>query len=135
MIAQEIYDKVRKHLLTQNEKAIDPSSGHCRYKTNNGLKCAIGCLIVDSTYKIGMEGKNAVSIVSDFCLLYLLPENLSHESGHLFLNGLQSIHDSYKCELWESELDAFRIEWDLNLPNNCLDNDLSRLDDDGAPHE
>lgn len=134
MTAQEIYNKVSTHLLTQNEKAIDPSSGQCKYRVNNGLKCAIGCLIVDSNYKIEMEGKNAESLILDFCLWYLFPENLPEYRGYSFLSELQRIHDGKECSSWESELDAFRIGWDLNLPNNCLDNDLSRLDDDGAPH-
>lgn len=132
MTAQEIYDKVRKHLLTQNKKALD--SGYCRYKTNDDLQCAIGCLIGDSKYKVEMEGKNVVSLVNDYFLWYLLPENLLRVDRYTFLQGLQSIHDTYKCELWESELDKFRVNWNLNLPNGSMDTDLSRLDDDGAPH-
>ncbi len=44
MTKQEIFDKVATHLLTQNEKALN-SVGGCVYRTDKGLKCAVGCLI------------------------------------------------------------------------------------------
>ena len=37
--------------------------GKCRYRTNNGLKCAVGQLIPDEVYDMGMEGET----VHDFC--------------------------------------------------------------------
>ena len=46
MNRQEVFDKVAIHLLTQNAKALN-SGGLCVYKTPNGLRCAVGCLIPD----------------------------------------------------------------------------------------
>lgn len=47
MTAQEIFNKVALHLVTQNVKAID-IYGACKYLDRRaGRKCAIGCLIPD----------------------------------------------------------------------------------------
>ena len=46
MTRQEIFDKVFTHLLTQKYQAIT-DDGQCEYLANNGLKCAVGCLIAE----------------------------------------------------------------------------------------
>lgn len=42
---QQIYDFVCRHLLTQNRRAFG-SDGKCKYLTDDGLKCAAGCLFI-----------------------------------------------------------------------------------------
>ncbi len=51
---QEIYDKVSKHLLTQNKKS--KLDGKCSYRGDNHTSCAIGCLIPYDLYDSQMEG-------------------------------------------------------------------------------
>jgi len=43
MTKQEIYDKVCKHLAKQKTRAT--VLGSCAYRTDDGKKCAVGCLI------------------------------------------------------------------------------------------
>lgn len=53
MTDREIFDKVRAHLLNQGVKALTPNlpSGRiCRYRTPDGLMCAVGCLIPETFY-------------------------------------------------------------------------------------
>ena len=42
---QQIYDFVCRHLLTQNRRAFG-GDGKCKYLTDDGLKCAAGCLFI-----------------------------------------------------------------------------------------
>lgn len=54
---QEVFNKVVRHLLTQKQKARVGTT--CMYKTPEGLKCAVGCLIPDELYSQDIEGKPA----------------------------------------------------------------------------
>ena len=46
MEAQEIYNKVKAHLLAQGEPARTRPMGRCVYLNDHGLKCAAGVLAV-----------------------------------------------------------------------------------------
>ena len=83
---QEIFDKVAKHLLTQNERAVN-ASGRCKYRIN-GLKCAAGILISDSDYLPEMEENIALT------LKYFPESGYSKEEIALIhqLQLLQKIH-------------------------------------------
>ena len=49
--AQEVFDQVSSHLLTQMKKSINPKNPSlCVYHADSGLKCAAGCLISDDEY-------------------------------------------------------------------------------------
>lgn len=89
--AQEIFDKVVTHLRTQGEQAsiLKSDGGYsCRYRTEDGLKCAVGCLIPDDDYSPSMEGTYASSVISRN------RDKLSYLSPHLaLLDDLQAVHD------------------------------------------
>lgn len=55
--AQEVFDQVALHLLTQGERSIN-EEGNCAYRGRMGLKCAGGCLIGDDEYDERMENKS-----------------------------------------------------------------------------
>ena len=58
--AQEVFDQMATHLLTQNEK----SAGYLfRYRLGR-LKCAAGCLISDDEYKKSWEGRDWDTLVN-----------------------------------------------------------------------
>lgn len=81
---QEIYDEVVTFLVKQGKRAS--GQGSCMYRTENGLKCAIGCLIPDELYKGEMEGKGANALMAYPELRFLTP--------HMYLlRNLQSAHD------------------------------------------
>ena len=91
---QEIFDQVAKHLLEQAEPSISDENG-CAYRGDNGLKCAVGCLITEDQYEDtyrDFEGKVA--------------DSLPGVDGHVgeFLDELQRIHDAIDPLLWRGEL-------------------------------
>ncbi len=52
---QEVFDKVIAHLEVQGEQALSDNK-ECRYRTSNGLRCAVGYLIPDDAYHPNLEG-------------------------------------------------------------------------------
>ena len=46
---QQIFDQVARHLLKQKVRAVNTVDA-CKYRTENGLMCAAGCLISDEEY-------------------------------------------------------------------------------------
>lgn len=46
-------------VVAQGNPAFDKDAGGCRYRTEDGMKCAAGFLIPDEDYDPEMEGKSA----------------------------------------------------------------------------
>lgn len=104
MTRQEIFDRVVRHLLSQKQKAaIDDVYGNtrCRYRTPDGLRCAVGCLIPDDAYDPSIEGFAVGDLLtSEVPTLCTLRRSLEaggvpcHDSGAVaLLRELQTIHD------------------------------------------
>ena len=105
MTNQEIFTKVKNHLLTQNRKATE--WGICRYRTTNGLKCAVGCLIPAEEYTDSIE----LVTVDLLCCGGIRGFDYLKQFDKSFLRRLQVIHDNVAVENWENELKAFaRLE-------------------------
>lgn len=106
---QEIYDKVRAHLLTQNAKSIGP--GGCRYYGPNGLKCAVGCLVPPDKYSEGIEDQSVFDIRDH------LQDDIPKEDLNLdyMLQDLQSCHDNHYPVLWPSVLDEIAHKYGLHV--------------------
>ena len=125
---QELFDKVSKHLLTQNAKSVRfrpvyDQWPECRYRGDNHLSCAVGCLIDDKYYNPDCEG---VSVPTDLANIssysedkrpLVLANSLTKSLGYSLntaelslLRSLQFIHDTYEVEDWKRELKdlAFR---------------------------
>lgn len=102
--AQEVFDQVAKHLLTQMKKSVakraaesaSDSKDYCMYRGFDGTKCAAGCLISDDEYKLEFENHNW-SYLSD--INYLVPKEHCH-----LIAQLQNIHDCYEPEDWRVKL-------------------------------
>ena len=104
---QEVYDKVKAHLLTQGEKSMN--DGDCMYRGNNGLKCAIGCLIDDTLYNPHIEGI-AITGPSGFLIRHLLVKsgiNVELPKMQNLLNSLQLLHDETSPKDWKQELESY----------------------------
>lgn len=86
--AQEIFNKVSTHLLTQGRAARN-SKGCCRYRTADGLSCAVGCLIPDEFYRPSFEGHSTDKIIR---ALYTCGRADWFEHQDL-LRELQWVHD------------------------------------------
>jgi hypothetical protein len=105
MTEQEVFDKVAKHLLTQNAKSKLPS-GMCAYRGDHGLMCAAGCLIPDDKYDPAINLKawhelTSSNVVSSHC-------------GEL-IQSLQGVHDDWPVDNWKSRLAVVASKYNLEF--------------------
>ena len=109
-IAQEVFDQVKNHLLTQNKKSLLPNEirylgNGCAYRGENGLKCAVGCLIGDDEYTSGIEGMEWASIATGRRIL-------NHKN---MIIDLQNAHDTFnKIEDLVIDLKNIAAKYNLN---------------------
>lgn len=101
--AQEVFDQVKTHLLTQMERSVDFIS-YNKYRSHNGLKCAAGCLIADDEYTMDMEGRIWSSLVI---------ENIIPDYHAILIRDLQFLHDCYQPPEWEERLEKVAKKHDL----------------------
>jgi hypothetical protein len=96
MTNQELFDKVTRHLLTQNAQATRASDGICCYRTDDGKKCAAGSLIDDEHYTFEFEGKLVPSspelLANSLVGQALVASGVAPEQFWLVLE-LQLVHD------------------------------------------
>jgi hypothetical protein len=98
--AQEIFDLVTNHLITQGRPArVD--DGRCRYRMAGGLRCAVGALIPDELYKEEFEGASAYRLIASLYKLELADWREHKE----LLYDLQGIHD----ECSQTTVGAFNL--------------------------
>ncbi len=108
MNSQEIFTKVKTHLLAQNEKSRAEYSTHCMYRGTHGSKCAVGCLIPDELYDSDIENGNVTRIIEvEPQLKCILPDDKDAAEGEFFLNKLQRVHDLYDPVDWSLCLKQF----------------------------
>ena len=103
--AQEVFDQVVTHLLTQMKQSKSSPNGICAYRGKNGLKCAAGCLIADDEYTPEMDNPNPLPNVKvDSNWASQVANGLfPHDHCDLVMK-LQRLHDNnYVCD-WEERL-------------------------------
>lgn len=107
--AQEVFDQVARHLLTQGKRSKD-SDGVCAYRGEDGLSCAAGCLIADEEYRVSFEHRQwaALSSCEEVPKAYAI-----------LIYDLQRVHDRYLPYEWPDELRWVASSYDLS--NACLD--------------
>ena len=95
---QEVFDQVARHLLTQQKRSVtkDEEQFSCRYKNENGLSCAAGCLIADDEYYKDMEGSSWDVLVDE--------DVVPTENCLELIIALQNIHDCAPVEEWRAAL-------------------------------
>lgn len=111
---QLAFDRIARHLLTQNEKArADYTRLTCRYRTDAGLKCAIGALIPDEEYNEDFEGS---ALHTSHPLLAHLQKDLGkpRDEDVYFLRTMQQVHDTADVAMWPAELCAKARVYGLN---------------------
>lgn len=121
--AQEVFDHIAKHLLTQGEacKEIDDISEGpiCRYRNSDDQSCAAGCLISPKEYhSYKFEGKGWTKLVED----KLVPQDHFE-----LIDQLQRIHDCNPAEKWYKCLQFLAKNSNLstaNLDSYAMENNL-----------
>lgn len=96
--AQEVFDFVANHLITQGRPAllsakqkasISVSGVRCAYRADSGDSCAVGCLISPEAYSPTMEGASIRALING---------GQHHLIPHVvLLSNLQHIHDNLEC--------------------------------------
>lgn len=119
MNLQEAFNKIYAH-AQKKEKARE--FGSCRYRTEDGRRCFVGCLIPDDKYDDSIEG----SVPQEN---YKFPHNgICHVNNSLnaigipytlfpYLSQLQAIHDKYDICDWNDELKKFADTHNLTIPS------------------
>ena len=102
---QEVFDQVKTHLLTQNERS--GTSGLCLYRGPNDTKCAAGCLMSDEEYDKDFEDNDWFQLTDE--------HNVTNAHSHLIRN-LQKLHDESPVQEWKTELKL--LAKNLNLKYN-----------------
>lgn len=101
--AQQVFDKVARHLLTQNARATNGTS--CKY-LEGSLKCAAGCLIDENEYKTTFENASWSVLEGR--------GDVPKEHADM-IRELQRIHDTYDNVLsWPYHLRRFAGEEGLS---------------------
>lgn len=136
MNPQEIYNKIKQHLLSQNERSItivpsihdDEGYDVCAYRSDDGnLKCAVGALITDDAYSKELEDKSWYNPVVAKALVEsgVKVEAYSRSSNGSFIDWVnadpirklldtaQHIHDAEEVELWQGYLESLATELGL----------------------
>ena len=102
--AQQVFDQVARHLLTQNAKSgvqydkVDDTSEpfRCLYRDPEGRKCAAGCLIADDEYKEEFEDSGWASLV--------LTSRVQTTAHIDLIRDLQYVHDNNEPNDWLARL-------------------------------
>lgn len=94
MTAQEIFDKVFEHLVSQGRRSVRDMSHFCQYRlvldSGEVLKCAVGCLIPDELYDPDMEGLTVTQLFRDYPQIM---QKAGIDNFLELLKRLQSVHD------------------------------------------
>lgn len=106
---QEIYNKVKAHLLTQNARSSFNKRSLCAYRSPEGLKCAVGVLIEDEHYKGEIEGQSLnfydpSQLPSLTNQLLLSGVDVNDINVYYLLRNLQLIHDTVDVIDWPKKL-------------------------------
>lgn len=109
MEAQEIFDRVARHLRDQGAKS-QHTDERCAYRGENGLKCAVGCLIEDDDLARQMDGLYNADVY-DVYHAGLLPEVLYPHIA--LLRALQDVHDTCGVREWAAVLAGVASDFSL----------------------
>lgn len=117
--AQEMFNVVVEHLRKQNAKSEREAdhkycvSSICCYRSPDGKKCAIGCLIPDEEHDPKMD-ENAGSDIDQLIKSWLsVPLREKFERHVALLSELQYEHDTYRVEEWEARLAMVASRFEL----------------------
>jgi hypothetical protein len=103
--AQELFDQVAKHLMTQKTRS-NLEDGVCAYRGNGGLMCAAGCLISDEEAELLNLANETINTLPWSCLI---SRGIAPDKHRSLISALQAIHDSADenpKEAWADELRA-----------------------------
>jgi hypothetical protein len=111
MTGQQVFNKVAKHLMKQNAQAIVGAT--CKYRGDEGMTCAIGCLIPNAKYRPEFEGE---AVWSATWGLEIIKAAGLRKNQRGLAEELQKVHDSFPPTEWKAALRAVAKEFKFTLP-------------------
>jgi hypothetical protein len=108
--AQEVFDQVAVHLMTQGKKSM--RYGTCVYRGDNGIACAAGCLISDDEFDD--HTRTAEFGFNSARWSLLIKAGIAPAYHEDLIRKLQNIHDAHFVETWPAMLRGVANISDLN---------------------
>ena len=99
-----IFKRVAKHMLAQDKQSLNGSD--CAYKSPEGLKCAVGCLINDENYTEALENIPADQPQIRKAVSDSIGQPVGSQDAE-WLTELQHIHDYDPPTDWKWLLNSF----------------------------
>jgi hypothetical protein len=112
MNIQIAFNKVVRHLLKQKQAAR--AGGRCVYRSPEGLKCAVGCLISDKAYDPFIEGKGLKGEPVKRAL-ELSGVPVDDRSLEILYQTL-CVHDMVPVPEWRTNLEEIARKYALKFP-------------------
>lgn len=110
--AQQVFDQVARHLLTQKKASKAGDGFGCEYRNADGLKCAAGCLIGDDEYADEFDHPKDATSTSWASLIRKGCVPGTHEP---LIVALQEVHDSYDTSEWRDALCEVALRFNLEF--------------------
>lgn len=143
MTTEEAYRKIRAY-FTRDDAVLAYTGTTCRYRTADGNKCAVGCLIPDelySQYGNKLERAGSLNGVRDEGLFESIPglkelvngDDVEGKTKLLFLATAQRLHDFTAAEHGQGAVALFVAQLDAAVamlgfgPNSMLPWNVGRL--------
>lgn len=135
---QEIFNQSAEHLLHQRKRSENFSQeegvslSRCRYRSDTGLKCAVGCFIADDEYTPEIEGLAWHSMFQILMkatieqMKFMARYNVANwpTQTNQLLVRLQVIHDESPVHLWARDLANLAKKSGLSVPE-CVQMELN----------
>lgn len=116
MRPQTLFNRVVRHLLRQNKRAMQ--NGSCMYRTDEGYKCAIGGVLPDSLYQPKLEGRGYTGLIDSgqVGVIATKIEKYFGKDNQQLAAALQSVHDFSTPCCWLDELKRIARDYKLAWP-------------------
>jgi len=112
---QQAFNKIVRHLRKQNKHSADERTGVCKWRTHDGLKCAIGALIPNRLYDSHIERQTIEYAMKTHPPLgeYLAGVSLD------LMKHMEAIHDNEPVRKWEQCFEEAAKKFNLTLPKKA----------------
>jgi hypothetical protein len=100
LTAQQIFDKVAKHLAKQGKKSYKEHFGCLNYGPNE-TRCAVACLVPRRVFR---ENKDLKEGGMTGIKQQLIASGVNYDLNQVLLSDLMSVHDNHKVENWPAGL-------------------------------
>jgi len=108
--AQQVFDQVARHLITQKYKSEDYETLNCKYH-ELGRKCAAGCLISYQEYSYKFEDQGWE---------HLIAAGLVPDCHGELISRLQTLHDKSNPPQWRAKLQLLAKELSLQFSEDLF---------------